>query len=131
MHCHRMHHSLLHLAEEEIDNVTNDLAPVADDSEAQKSDTFSSIGIATVANVQAMSMKVPRTFYILLAWIALHTAEGCCVKVRAMFDQGSTLSFISEFLCQTLRTTQQCADLQIHYFGKDYTGHASSKVVLA
>jgi len=64
------------------------------------------------------------------ACVDLHTAEGSCVKVRMLLDQGSTLSFISKSLCRTLRPTRRCADLQIRRFWKNYTGHMKSKVVL-
>ncbi|KAH0949455.1 hypothetical protein HN011_000709, partial [Eciton burchellii] len=56
------------------------------------------------------------------------TAESSCVKVRTLLDQGSTLSFISKSLW-ILRPTRPCTDLQILRFGKNYTGHAKSKVV--
>jgi len=46
-----------------------------------------------------------------------------------LLDQGSTLSFISETLCRTLRATRQCTDLRIRRFGKDCTGHERSKVI--
>jgi hypothetical protein len=134
MHCHRVHHSLLHLAEDEIANVIIDLAPAADDIGAQKSsNASSSIRIATVANVQTARTEVSRTFDVLLAiaWADLHTAEGRCIKVRALLNQGSTLSFIFESLCQTLRTAQRRADLQIRCFGEDYIGHARSKIALS
>jgi len=87
--------------------------------------------ISESANVQATPTDVPHASDVLLvtAWVNLHTAEGRCVKVRALLDQGSTLSFISESLCWTSRTRRQCADLQTR-FGKNYTGHTRSKIVL-
>jgi len=87
--------------------------------------------VSESANVQATLTDVPHAFDVLLvtAWVNLHTAEGRCVKVRALFDQGSIFSFISESLCWTSRTTRQCADLQIR-FGKNYTGHTKSKILL-
>ncbi|KAH0945570.1 hypothetical protein HN011_001242 [Eciton burchellii] len=89
------------------------------------------LAVSESANVQAMPIDIPHASDVLLvtAWVNFHTAEGCCVKVRALFDQGSTLSFISESLCWTSRTTRQCADLQV-CFGKNYTGHTRSKIVL-
>jgi len=82
-------------------------------------------------NVQTARTEIPCIFTVLLAtaWIDLHTAESRCVKVRALLDQSSTLSFISESLCQTLRTKRR-ADLQIRCFGENYTGHARLKVSL-
>jgi hypothetical protein len=98
-----MHHLLLHLTEGEIANA-NDQAPATDNSKRQTvSNAFFAIGSAIITNVQIARVEVPRTFNILLATdVDFHTAEGCCVKVRALLDQGSTFSFISESLCQIL-----------------------------
>jgi hypothetical protein len=52
-----------------------------------------------------------RFVLVVTAWVNIHTAEGRCVKVRALLDQGSTLRFISKSLCRTWQTTRQCADL--------------------
>jgi hypothetical protein len=101
MHCHRMHHSLLHLA------------------------------VSEIADVQVTRTDALRASDVLraTAWVNPHTAEGSCVKVRTLLDQGSTLGFISGSLCRILRATRQYADFQIRRFGKNYTGHAKSKVV--
>jgi hypothetical protein len=127
MHCRRMHHSLLHLAEGEITNVTVDQVPDADDLKTQTVLNASfAVRNATVANVQTARTEVPRTYNVLLttAWVDQHR----CVKVRALLDQGS--SFISEFLCQILRIKRQHADLQIRCFGENYIGHERSKIAL-
>jgi hypothetical protein len=134
MHALSSHyHSLLHLAISESANVTNHLASIVNVSKAQKRSNASfSIGIATVANVQVTPTDVPHASDVFLAttWVDLYTAEGCRVKVRALFNQRSVLSFIFESLCRTLQTTGQCTDLPICNFGKNYTGYARSKVVL-
>jgi len=79
MHCRRMHHSLLHLT------------------------------VSEIANVQATPTDVSHASDVLLptAWVNLHIAEGRCVKVHALLDQESRLSFITECLCRTLRTTMR------------------------
>jgi len=51
--------------------------------------------------------------------------------VRALLDQGSTFSFISESLCQTLRTRCQRAHLWIRCFGEQYSGAARSRVLIS
>jgi len=63
------------------------------------------------------------------AWVNLQAANGRCVELRMLLDQESALSFISKLLCQTLQTTRQCADPQIHRFGKHYTDHRMSNVM--
>jgi len=68
MHYRRMHHSLLHLAEDEITNVTVDQTPSADDSKTQTVSNASSVlGSAMIADVQTARREVPRTFNVLLA----------------------------------------------------------------
>jgi hypothetical protein len=62
-----------------------------------------------------MQPKVPREDRRVLptAWVDPHTTEGRRVPVRALVDQCSTLSFISESLCQMLRTKRQRIDVTI------------------
>ncbi|XP_029172993.1 uncharacterized protein LOC114941956 [Nylanderia fulva] len=70
------------------------------------------------------------TVLLATAWVDIHTSEGRCFKVRALLDQGSNFSFISEALSQTLRTKRQRTDLQIKGFGEKYAGSARSRVSL-
>jgi hypothetical protein len=62
-----------------------------------------------VTYAQTVRAEVPHAFNVLLttAWVDLHTAESCHVKVRTFLDQDATVSFISESLCQTLRIKQR------------------------
>jgi len=75
----------------------------------------------------AQAEIAPGRVLLATAWVDLCTPEGRCFKVRALLDQGSTVSFISESLCQTLRTKRQRA-APIRYFGDNYIGRARSKV---
>jgi len=84
-----------------------------------------------VANVQTAQAEVaPVQVLLATAWVGLYTSEGRRFKVRALLDQGSTVSFISASLCRTLRTKRQRVDLQIRCFGDNFTGFARSKVSL-
>jgi len=125
-HCHRKHHSLLHSAVATAPMPVDQALEVDDSSQ-----TLSTAPSPTVANVQnAQAQVAPVQVLLATAWVELYTTEGRRFKVRTLFDQGSTLSFISESLCQTLRTKRQGADLQIRCFGDNYTGLARSKVSL-
>jgi len=64
------------------------------------------------------------------AWVILRTNKGRKFKVRALLDQGSAVSFISESLCQSMRTKRYHANLQVHCFGERYSGVAKSQVRL-
>ncbi|XP_067205326.1 uncharacterized protein [Linepithema humile] len=129
----RSHHTLLH-----SDNYNS--SEVNKKSEAIKtcvkananSVTLGVSDNAAVASVQTIKPPNVTTPTVLLAtaWVDIHTAEGRCFKVRALLDQGSNFSFISESLCQTIRTKRQRTDLQIKGFGEKYTGSAKSRVSL-
>lgn len=60
----------------------------------------------------------------------LCTVEGRKFKVRALLDQGSAVSFISQSLYQTMRTKHYRANLQVHCFGEQYGGVAKTRVAL-
>jgi len=105
------------------------------DSQEPEIDDSSQAGLTespvTVANVQTAQAEVaPVQVLLATAWVDLHIPEGRRFKVRALLDQGSTLSFISASLCRILRTKRQRIDLQIRYFGDNFTGFARSKVSL-
>lgn len=85
--------------------------------------------IADVQTVQSRAASAPNVL-LATAWVELYTPEGRRFKVRALLDQGSTFTFISESLCQLMRTKRHRADLQIRCFGHKYTGAAKSKVSL-
>jgi len=102
MHCRRMHHSLLHLV------------------------------VSEFADVQAMLRDVSHASDVLFAtiWVNLHTAEDRWVPVHTLIDQCSILSFISESLCQTLRTKRQRIDLSISGVAGMERGDVRAKVSL-
>jgi len=113
-HCRRTYHSLF--AEGETTKKTVNQTPGTDDSKTQSvANTSSVAGSAMVAHVQTVRAEAPYAFNVLLttAWINLYTAEGRRVKVRAFLDEGATVSFISESLCQTLRIKRQRIDIPI------------------
>ncbi|XP_018358983.1 PREDICTED: uncharacterized protein LOC108758486 [Trachymyrmex cornetzi] len=85
-----------------------------------------------VAKVQTVppADTVHTNVLLATAWVDVHTVEGRSFKVRALLDQGSTFSFISQALCQTLRTKRQRSNLQVTCFGEKYTGCAKSRVML-
>jgi len=129
MHCHRMHHSLLYLAEGEIANIIIDLALAVDDTESQKGSnaSFSQSLRSLMFKPHKRKFRV-RLMYFSLPHGRIFTPRKAATLKSARY---STLSFIFESLSRTLRTTRQRADLQIRCFGEDYTGHARSKVALS
>jgi len=125
MHCRRAHHSLLHVAAATVK------APVNQALEVDDTKAVANASSALTTNVQNVQEEIALVRALLAtAWINLYTPKDQCLKVRILLDRGSTVSFISESLCQTLRTKRQRAEFQIRYFGDNYTGLARSKISL-
>lgn len=131
--CGRSHHSLLHRDNPAPASVSGETgaassAPTGAPSAAAPP-ISSCVPTATVQTVSASMRDVPDVL-LATAWVTLRTAEGRAFKMRALLDQGSTFSFISESLCQLLRTKRHRASLRVQCFGKKYSGVAKSLVSL-
>ncbi|KAH0944391.1 hypothetical protein HN011_008228 [Eciton burchellii] len=59
----------------------------------------------------------------------LHLAVSEIADVQVTLTDVSRALDVLRAIAWTLRPTRPCTDLQIHRFGKNYTGHARSKVV--
>ncbi|XP_070170385.1 uncharacterized protein [Polyergus mexicanus] len=133
--CRRAHHTLLHrdsdipvqkISENSVsENKTLNAQPSGSAAPEIKNET-------AVASVQTIHspLKNPPNVLLATAWVILRTIEGRKFKVRALLDQGSAVSFISESLCQTMRTKRSRASLHVHCFGERYSGVAKSQVSL-
>ncbi|XP_029178110.1 uncharacterized protein LOC114945917 [Nylanderia fulva] len=132
-HCRRLHHLLLHSANYQAsaddDKSESNKTSVPAITKTNTSCVFEKAAVASVQTVKPPSVTTP-TVLLATAWVDVHTAEGRCFKVRALLDQGSNFSFISEALCQTIRARRQRADLQIKGFREKFTGSAKSRVSL-
>jgi len=133
MSCRRSHHTLLHL---KGGRTTRDMGapePGAGDQGPQAGTTPSSVQEkATVAHIQPTlpsSLREDRGV-MPTAWVDLHTTEGRRIPVRALLDQCSTLSFVSESFCRTLRTRRQRIDLTIHGVARMQRDGLRSRVTL-
>ncbi|KYN13170.1 hypothetical protein ALC57_14646, partial [Trachymyrmex cornetzi] len=134
-HCSRSHHSLLHFSNNVKADATANSSKIK--AEAQSfTPTASNAPVAASSNhvankrIDPPANTVPSNVLLATAWVDVHTTEGRSFKVRALLDQGSTFSFISQSLCQTLRTKRQRSNLQVTCFGEKFTGVARSRVVL-
>ncbi|XP_070170685.1 uncharacterized protein [Polyergus mexicanus] len=133
--CRRAHHTLLHrdsnipiqkISENSVsENKTLNAQPNGSAAPEIKNET-------AVASVQTIHspLKNPPNVLLATAWVILRTNEGRKFKVRALLDQGSAVSFISESLCQTMRTKRSRASLHVQCFGERYSGVAKSQVSL-
>jgi len=69
---------------------------------------------ARVINVKNVQAEVaPVGVLLATASVDPYPSEGQCFQVRTLLDQRSTLSFISESLCQTPRTKRQRTDSEV------------------
>ncbi|KYN12351.1 hypothetical protein ALC57_15464 [Trachymyrmex cornetzi] len=134
-HCSRSHHSLLHFSNNVKADATANFSKIR--AEAQPfTPTASNAPVAASSNHVANTRTgpaadtVPSNVLLATAWVDVHTTEGRSFKVSALLDQGSTFSFVSQSLCQTLRTKRQRSNLQVTCFGEKFTDVARSRVVL-
>lgn len=124
--CRRAHHTLLHQSSSEEMHGEKDVRSSSNSSTTTSASIHKSSvgGDHATAAVNFTNTVAPAPTSVLLAtvWVLLRTPEGREFKLRALLDQGSTCSFISESLCQTMRTKRYRADLKIHGFGEKYSG---------
>ncbi|XP_029160333.1 uncharacterized protein LOC114932333 [Nylanderia fulva] len=108
--CRRPHHTLLHSASYQGPDVnkssTSEKVSVSSKSKTDSSCVSDNAAVASVQTVKLPDVTTP-TVLLATAWVDIHTAEGRCFKVRALLDQGSNFSFISEALSQTIRTKKK------------------------
>lgn len=133
--CKRAHHSLLHRdVNTRVQSVHETSASENKTSSTQTngsaaSDETNGDAAASVQTIHA-PIETPPNVLLATAWVILRTNENRSFKVRALLDQGSSVSFISESLCQTMRTKRYRASLPVHCFGERYSGVAKSRVSL-
>lgn len=72
----------------------------------------------------------PSAVFLATAIVRLRTSEGGEITVRALLDQGSSCSFVTESLAQRLRAPRQQANLHVSGFGERYNGVAKSYIIL-
>lgn len=111
-----MHNSLLHRERGGNGNKSdNDAGKDGQNSPSVAASSPAVSSSTPQAMVQSVTAPLPSTPNVLLAtaWESLRTVEDRTFKMRALLDQGSTVSFISESLCQLMRTKRYRADLQV------------------
>lgn len=112
--CRWPHHTLLHRnipVQNSNEKLTSENTVTNKTSPSNSAAPTSENAVVVVQTVHAPINKPPNVL-LATAWVILHTTEGRRFKVRALLDQGSTVTFISESLCQTLRTKRYRANLQ-------------------
>lgn len=95
--CNKRHHSMLHSDSDSCSSSSNSVFP--DCSPSQTTDTNSN-----VSSLHSSTAKGRRPQVLLAtAWVTVSVSSGRTAIVRALLDQGSEMTFISENLVQTVR----------------------------
>lgn len=129
-HCTRAHYSFLH-RDKAIFSRESESAP-STPSTSSSSPSVSAgeiVPSATVKSVQALQCAAINVL-LPTALVEVRTAEGRTFKLRALLDQGSTFSFISESLCQLMGTKRHRTNLQVRCFGEKFSSIAKTCVNL-
>lgn len=148
MKCRKAHHTLLHRTYS-TNSQSNDKTPedqeVSAPSTSTEENAFSSDvkltknpcgssqppkGDKKQSTVSVINQTAPSAVLLATAWVRLRTKEDRVVKTRALLDQGSSHTFITESLAQKLHTTRCRANLGVNVFGGDNTGRSTSLVKL-
>lgn len=145
--CQKLHHTSIHRApvprQESTNPSTSETAADAATDAADVNLIPSNTASTSVPNIPPTQKDIPAqnanintthefpdSVLLATAWIKLRTPESRVVKVRALLDQGSTHSFISEAIAQKLRTSRHRANLNVTSFGDAFSGRATSRVHL-
>ena len=114
--CKKRHHSLLHL-----DSDSFSIAP-----EAASPSCSSSVAPAEKPEVSSLTASTAprRRSHVLLAtaWVTVRTPSGRTAVVRALLDQGSEMTFISESLAQLLRAKRRRMPISVTAVGGIHAG---------
>lgn len=136
--CQRAHHTLLHRETESEPNAhvnkRSDVsipinAPNEPNLEVEQVGRPSTSG-AFHAPVNHVATIKPAKVLLATAWVTLRTKEGRALNVRALLDQGSSYSFISESLAQILKAKRQRVHMLVTGFGEQYSGTVKSQIPL-
>lgn len=96
---------------------------------ATRSDASSKLPSVTVQSVLPPAHHPPNVL-LATAWVILRTEEGRAFKLRALLDQGSSFSFISESVSQLLHTRKNKTRIRVLCFGGQFSGIAKHFVNL-
>ncbi|XP_070169577.1 uncharacterized protein [Polyergus mexicanus] len=95
--CHKKHHSMLHV---DSDSSSSALKKAPSNcSSPQASDAAPEVNSLSASTV----MRRRKPVLLATAWVTIRSPSGRTAVVRALLDQGSEMTFISESLAQILR----------------------------
>ncbi|XP_011258374.2 uncharacterized protein LOC105252613 [Camponotus floridanus] len=93
--CHQRHHTLLHFTDDSKPN-KGESASIVESKDVKPNNE--------VASHLMSNIMMPRsTILLATARVRIYSPHGCCVRARALLDQGSVATLISSNIAQYLR----------------------------
>ncbi|XP_046141752.1 uncharacterized protein LOC123987798 [Osmia bicornis bicornis] len=108
--CHKRHHTLLHFTNTASSSAI-EASPAKEDSPSNQSNIDSQTSVATLS-VMTSTAIISRVL-LATAWVEVHTTAGRVQRVRALLDQGSVVSLITENLAQRLKAPRAHVSITI------------------
>lgn len=112
--CHKRHHTLLHL--EKVEGIPASIPSTLSPRAAEHSQSpAANPSTSEIAHTHLMSKTTLSNTRVLLAtaWIEVRSTAGRASRVRALLDQGSVATLITENLAQRLRAPRQKISMSI------------------
>ncbi|KMQ89514.1 hypothetical protein RF55_10851 [Lasius niger] len=124
--CSKKHHTMLHA---DSDSGSNSSAVTPRTSQPSQS-AASQVEINSL--LASATPGVRSQIFLATAWVKVKVASGHALTVRALLDQGSEATFISEHLAQSLRAKRIRMPISISAVGGIHVGtvrHAASIII--
>ncbi|XP_066590852.1 uncharacterized protein [Prorops nasuta] len=122
--CNGKHNTLLHFNKKQPSNLKS--IEIVQDKDTKNN--LEDSGITTVNTLTASIANSCRVVYLATAEIILYGPRGDSCRVRALIDQGSEASFISESIVQLLKLPRDKVEVSLSGLGSNPTGVSKSKV---
>lgn len=128
--CHKRHHSLLHLSQE--NPITNAVVFSSATSTTASVSTITEQPHSTDSTNVSSLMSTPIENLVLLATAMVNVVNnsGQLIALRALFDPGSQVSFITTKAVQRLQLKPSSTNARIFGIGQTYSGTSTKTVSL-
>lgn len=123
--CSKLHHTLLHREQNIFNSNSTVSKPKENDSRSAASGSLHQYEIDTPLSSHFDATEKRSTVLLATARVIVEAPDGRRVQIRALLDQGSEATFISESIVQLLRLTRKHVNVKISGLG----GNMSNKVI--
>jgi len=119
-HCKSKHHSLIHREKSATEHdalPSTSVAAQTTDSPITSTATRQDLNKDTSTSCNSFANSVGCTTLLPTALVLIKSSSGRSIRVRALLDQGSQASFITESVVQTLRVEQKPVSVDVSGIG--------------